>query len=227
MKVTLIAPTFNEIETIPHTLPALRHVGVDEIIVVDNNSHDGTIEWCQSHGFTVFIQKASGYGNGIREVVERSSGDIIIEFPPDGSSLAEKIPAVIEKISQGFDLVIASRYRDGAKSDDDDVITALGNWGFTKLTNLVFGTSYPDVLVGFRGYRKDSYGKLGLDEPGLAWVLQSSIRFATSGYKVGEIGADEPKRIGGKRKMRPFKTGLALLKVMQREFSRKLLSTRF
>ncbi|MBI2618381.1 glycosyltransferase family 2 protein [Candidatus Kaiserbacteria bacterium] len=222
MTTTVIVPTFNEIECIPHILPKLRDLqGVDKIIIVDNNSKDGTIEWCKSHGYTIFIQKNPGYGNAIREAVERASGDILIDFPPDGSSPSEKIPVMVEKIEQGLDLIIASRYRDGAKSYDDDTLTALGNWCFTKLTNFLFNTTYTDVLVGFRGYRKSAYRTLKLNEPHLAWVIQSSIRFATHGYKVGEIGADEPKRIGGKRKMLPFKTGLEILTVILREFFQK------
>jgi len=219
MTTTIIVPTFNEIETIPHTLPELKQVGRYEIIVVDNDSKDGTIEWCRSHGYNVFIQKNPGYGNGVREAVELASGDIIIEFPADGSSLAEKIPEIVRRIEQGFDFIIASRYRDGAKSYDDDILTAFGNFSFTKLTNFLFKTSYTDVLVGFRGYKKDAYKTLGLDEAHLAWVIQSSIRFATHNFKVGEIGADEPKRIGGKRKMQPFKTGLEILAVIRKELS--------
>ncbi len=225
MKSTLIVPTFNEIETVPHTLPAIDRSWVDEIIVVDNHSTDGTVEWCKERGYRVYLQKVPGYGNGIREVARFATGDIIIEFPPDGSSLPEKIPVLIEKIKEGYDLVIASRYRDGAKSDDDDVLTAIGNWGFTKLINLLFGTAYTDALCGYRAYRTKSFETLGLDVAHLSWVIQSSIRFATYGYRVGEIGADEKKRMGGVRKMKPFKTGLELLSVIAREFSHKAART--
>ena len=218
MKTTLIVPTFNEIETVPFTLPTIDRSQVGEIIVVDNHSADGTGEWCREHGFTVYLQKIPGYGNGIREAIGIATGDIIIEFLPDGSSDPKKIPALIDKINEGHDLVIASRYRDGAHSEDDTALTAFGNWLFTKLTNLLFGTSYTDVLVGYRAYRKKSVETLGLDAAHLEWVIQNSIRFATHGYRVSEIGADEPKRIGGERKMQPFSTGLRLLKVMMQEF---------
>ncbi len=221
MKSTLIVPTFNEIETVPLTLPAIDRAWVDEIIVVDNHSTDGTIEWCRRHGFQVYLQKAPGYGNGIREAVQHATGDIIIDFPPDGSSLPDKIPALIQKVGEGYDLVLASRYREGARSEDDDILTAIGNWGFTKLTNLFFGTAYTDVLVGYRAYRKKSFEALSLDAAHLELVLQSSIRFATHGFRVGEIAADEKKRIGGVRKMRPFKTGLKLLSVMAKELFHK------
>ncbi len=220
MKTTLIVPTFNEIETVPYTLPTIDRSWVDEILVIDNHSTDGTVKWCKEHGYPVYLQSVPGYGNGIREAVALARGEIIIEFPPDGSSLPNKIPVLVEKIQEGYDLVIASRYREGARSYDDDTLTAIGNWGFTRLTNLLFGTAYTDALVGYRAYRKKSFETLGLDAPHLSWVIQSSIRFAKQGYRVGEIGADEEKRIGGKRKMKPFRVALELVSVMAKELFR-------
>ena len=75
--------------------------------------------------------------------------------------------------------------------------------------------------MGFRGYRRKAFDALKLDAQHLSWVIQSSIRFATHGFRVGEIGADEGKRIGGKRKMRPFHTGMELLRMMLKEFLRQ------
>lgn len=218
MKATLIAATLNEIETVPKTLPLISRSWVDEVIIVDGGSTDGTVEWCRANGYFVHGQKGRGYGAGIRDAVAIAQGDIIIEYPPDGSSLPEKILPLVKKITdEGYDFVVASRYKDGAKSEDDDALTGVGNWCFTALTNFLFRTRYTDVLVGYRAYRKDAFATLALDAQGLSWPLQQSIRFARAGYKVTEIGADEPKRVGGERKMRPFKTGVELLRVIARE----------
>lgn len=222
MKVTLIACTLNEIETVPKTLPLIDRSCVDEIIVVDGGSTDGTIEWCRANGYTVHSQASRGYGAGIRDAVAIAQGDIIIEYPPDGSSKPEYLRPLIQKITgEGYDFVVASRYKDGAKSEDDDALTGVGNWGFTTATNILFGTRYTDVLVGYRAYRKALFYTLGLDANGLSWPLQESIRFARAGHKVTEIGADEPKRVGGERKMRPFKTGMEILKIMMRELFKR------
>jgi hypothetical protein len=144
---------------------------------------------------------------------------VIIEFPPDGNSLAERIPALLARIESGFDFVIVSRYADGAKSYDDDMMTAIGNRAFTFLTNRLFGTSYTDVLVGYRGYRKSVFDRIAWDASGLSWPLQSAVRFAqVPGIRIGEIGGDEPDRIGGQRKMRVFATGWEVLKLLFREY---------
>ena len=221
MKTTLIAATLNEIEAVQAVLPKIDRSWLDEIIIVDGGSTDGTIEYCRDNGYTVHETHGGGYGAAIKSAVNIAQGDIIIEFPPDGNSLPEKIPEVVAEINKGYDFVIVSRYKDGAKSYDDDFMTAIGNWMFTFLTNKMFKTSYTDVLVGYRAYRKELFDKLDLDSQGLSWPLQEAIRFADAGYKVGEIPGDEPKRIGGERKMKIFRTGLEILFLLFREYKIK------
>ena len=217
MKTTLIIPTLNEIEGVRKTLPRIKRKWVSEIIIVDGGSTDKTVEYLKKHDYVVLFQERKGYGAGIQYALKHAKGDIIIEFTPDGNSIPEKIPELIQKVKEGYDLVIASRYKEAAKSYDDDILTGFGNRFFTFLTNLIFGSSYTDTLVGFRAYRKSISEKLGMDAEGFAWPLQSSIRFFKYGYKVAEIPADEPKRIGGGRKMQPFGTGLSILSMLLKE----------
>jgi glycosyltransferase involved in cell wall biosynthesis len=217
MSVTLIAPTWNEIEAVKVVLPQLRSEWVDEIIIVDGGSTDGTVEFCRSNGFRVHSQRARGYGAALREAIEVSKGDYIIEFQPDGNSLPSRIPAMVAKIEEGYDLVVGSRYVGGATSYDDDRLTKIGNRIFTWLVNLLFRAHYTDVLIGFRIFRRDAFEALQIDTNGLAWAIQLPIRFAKKGFRIAEIAADEPARIGGVRKMRPFKHGFEFLLVMLRE----------
>ena len=218
MSVALIAPTINEVDGLREVFPKLPKELLDEILVVDLNSTDGTAEYCKEHGYRVHHQQSRGYGAGIIEGLSATNSEIIIEFPPDGSSPPERIADLLAKIDEGYDLVIGSRYRDGAKSYDDDIITHFGNWLFTAIINVLFGAHYTDTLVGFRAYRRSAHNRLGITTRGLSWTAQQSIQFAKAGMKVAEIGVDEPKRIGGVRKMHPIRTGLEILRVIVKEF---------
>ncbi len=220
IKSSVIGCTLNEIDAVQAVLPQITKDHADEVIIVDGGSTDGTVEWCKDHGFKVLENVGGGYGVSMRAGVAAAQGNIIVEFPPDGNSLVEKIPEAVAAVESGYDFVMVSRYKDGARSYDDDFMTALGNRLFTGMSKLFFGTPYTDLLVGYRAYRKDVYEKLGLTANGLNWTAQEALRFHVEGYKCGEIGGDEPVRIGGQRKMRIIGTGLAILGVMGMELVR-------
>src|SRR3989338_2739082 len=112
-------------------------------------------------------------------------------------------------MKEGYDMVIVSRYMQGAKSHDDDFFTSIGNFLFTKLVNLFFRAKYTDVLVIFRAFRKDILKKINLDAKEDI-DLQLSIKCAKNKLKVSDIPGDEPKRIGGERKISIVGSGFGL-----------------
>mgnify|MGYP001585093886 FL=1 len=219
MKTTLFIPTLNEIDGMKTIMPRVKKQWVDEILVLDGGSTDGTVEYARSRGYRVAMQKSKGITNAYREALAVARGDYIIAFSPDGNSVPEVIPKLVKKIKEGYDMVIASRYKGGAKSDDDDLVTAFGNWMFTKIINICFGGNYTDSLVMFRAFRKDIVQKIpiGIPRAGLEPIL--SIRCAKLKLKVAEIPASEPKRIGSARKMNPLLNGLDVLRLIFMELT--------
>ena len=217
MKSTLLIPTLNEIEALRVILPEIQSDWVDEILFIDGGSTDGTVEFLQEQGQKVHRQVAPGYGGAMKEGVELAEGEIIVEFTSDGSSLLTKIPELVDKIKEGHDLVIGSRYKGSADSDDDTMLTSFGNWMFTTMVNALFRAKYTDSLVGLRAYRKSKLLEVEMDAIGLSWPCQNSIRFAKAGFRVTEIPSDEPARIGGIKKMSPLKTGWEILQLIFRD----------
>ena len=132
MTTTLLVMTLNEIDGMKKIMPQIQKTWVDQIIVVDGGSTDGTVEWARENGYTVYIQKKRGFRHAYVEVMPQVNGDILITFSPDGNSISELIPKLIEKMEEGYDMVRASRYLDSAKSYDDDFLTGFGNWFFTS-----------------------------------------------------------------------------------------------
>ncbi len=225
--VALLIPTLNEIDGLRVTLPQIDRSLFAEIIVADGNSTDGTIEFCREQGLQVVIQPGIGVPDAEECAFKLLKSDAVITYTPDGNSLASLLPKMCELLKQDYDMVIASRYKDEATSEDDDFLTGIGNAGFTTVVNLLFRARYTDTLVGLRGYRSDAVRKMRLvgigEENWLrrrffqmnSWELGSSIRAARLKLKVVEIPGPEPKRIGGERKMSILKNGTgAVLQIL-------------
>jgi len=218
MKTTLLIPTLNEIDGMRAVMPRIKREWVDEIVVVDGGSTDGTVAYARDNGYLVVEQKLKGLVNAYREAMPYVHGDIVVTFTPDGNSVPEKIPPLVEKMKEGYDMVIVSRYLDGAKSYDDDAVTALGNWMFTRMINVLFGAHYTDTLVGFRAWKKDLLTLADKDPELPSFEPFSAIKCAQLKLRASEIPGDEPKRIGGERKMQPLRNGWQVLMIIVRAF---------
>lgn len=219
LKTTLFIPVRNEIDGLKAIMPRIRKEWVDEILFVDGNSTDGSREWLREQGFKVIEQASIGICGAYWECLEHATGDVIVAFSPDNNSIPEAIPQLIAHMQQGYDMVIASRYRDGAKSEDDDFFTRIGNWLFTQMVSKLFGVRYTDSLVMFRAFRKSLANELGMTEKILpVFEVQLCIRCAKFKKKICEIPVDEPKRIGGYRKMRIIYNGAAVLYIILKDF---------
>ncbi len=218
MKVTLFIPTLNEIEGMREIMPRIKRDWVDEIIVVDGNSTDGTFEYATECGYITIRQKSKGAIEAYWEALEIATGDVIIPFSPDGNSIPELIPELIAKMKEGYDMVIASRYCPGAKSEDDDWASAFGNWLFTAVINFIFGGRYTDSLVMFRAWRKELIQLFRHDVRGAGFEPELCIQCARHKKRVAEIPGDEPKRIIGEGKISKLKGALAIAFLILKEF---------
>lgn len=216
--VTLIMLTLNEIDGLKAIMPRIDPSWYDELIVMDGGSSDGTIEFCKAHGYPVYIQQNPGLGSAYLEALQKATGEIIITFSPDGNSDPSRLPNLIAKMKEGYDIVIVSRYREWAISEDDDLVTGFGNWMFTKMFNILFRESVTDLLVIYRAFKKSLVEELKVDHRAIAWQTQLMAKAAKNRKKIGEIPGNEPPRIGGARKMSPIRNGLAELYMLSREF---------
>jgi len=222
LKITILITTYNEIEGMRAIMPRIKKEWYDQLIIIDAGSTDGTQEYAKENGYFLKVQSGRGVRPALDDAFLFVEGDILITFNPDGNCIPEKIPDLIEKMKEGYDLVIVSRYRDGAQSFDDNFLSGKGNRFFTFLINLFYKGNYTDTLVGFRAFKRDNIIKAGLGSGPkywfekvfytyTSWDFLSSVRFAKRKLKVAEISGDEPKRIGGKIMVPKFKVAMVAL----------------
>ncbi len=228
MNVTLFVPTLNEITGMREVMTKIDSSWCNQILIVDGGSTDGTVAYAKEQGYDVYVQSKRGIRHAYIEAWPLIKGEIVITFSPDGNCLPEDIPKLIEKMKEGYDMVVASRYFGGAKSEDDDLMTAFGNWLFTTLINFLHGGHYTDAMGIYRAYRTSLFYELDLHQEE-AYVTEKclgtvmgvepllSVRAAKKKVKMGEILGFEPKRMGGERKLLPFRWGGAYLLQVFRE----------
>jgi len=218
MSIAMVVPTLNEIDGMKKIMPQINRSWIDEIIIVDGGSTDGTIEEAQKLGFKIVHQTVRGVGDAYRLGIEATNCDYILFFSPDGNHEIKDIPILINKIKSGYDIVHINRFGKTSKSEDPGLITGFGNRMFTFLVNVFFGGHFGDCLDGFKIIKRNTILELKLDAKRENYEQQICIRAAKLGKKIFEVDGNEPKRIGGERKMSPLYTGYQLSRQILREF---------
>jgi glycosyltransferase involved in cell wall biosynthesis len=220
-RTTILALTLNELDGVKAILPRIDPSWYSQLLVVDGGSTDGTIEWCRDNGYEVYVQKQRGIRFAYFEVLPLITGDVVLTLSPDGNCPPEAIPRLLDKMREGHDLVIGSRYLGEATSEDDDCVTAFGNWLFTRTVNVLYGASYTDVMVIFRAFRRELIYQLDLDKDAsyrlperlfrtvISWEPLMSVRAAKRRKRITEVEVGEPPRIGGARKLQVLRWGAA------------------
>ena len=221
MSTVIIITTLNEITGVKKIVPQINREWAEEIIFVDGGSTDGTIEEAKKMGFKVIMLKQKGggrHGAAIFDGVNATTSENIILFGPDGNDEPEKIPKLIEKIKEGYDQVLVTRFGKGSVNLDAGIIDTFGNKMFAFLGNVFFGGHWTDILNESRIISRNAFNELRFDAMDMSSTQQMSIRGLKRRQKICEIIGNEGKRIGGKRKMRPISTGASLSWGIIKEF---------
>ncbi len=219
--LTIIVPTLNEESGVAQTLGSLprdrlSRMGVrSSVLVVDGHSTDHTRSLAESMGARVLVQHGTGKGNAIREVVRRLESDYFVVIDGDGSYHSDAIPAVVDRLLQGYDCASGSRF---AGSIDEQAMTRLnmlGNRFLTGLANLLFGPARTtDLCTGLWAFRSDAFRRLDLSASGFEIEADMFTEAARLGLEYAEIPIRYSRRLG-KSKLRWY-TGINIARKMIR-----------
>jgi|GEM_PF-772886 len=236
-RVSVVVPTRNEARNLEVVLPAIAAVrpAVHEIVVVDGNSVDGTIETARRvlPWVKVITQTRTGKGNAMACGFAAVNGDVIVMFDADGSADPAEIPAFVSALVAGADFAKGSRFVRGGGSDDITLLRKSGNAGLNGVANALFGTAYTDLCYGYNAFWADLLPVLDLpavDLPapaeGMLWGDGFEIetvlncRVAAAGLKISEVPSMERERIFGHSNLRTFADGARVLRTLAAESRR-------
>ena len=218
VNVSVVIPTLNEAANLPHVLPLIP-AWVDEILVVDGRSTDGTIEVAQALVPDVVIveEQRPGKGAALRAGFNASRGDIIITLDADGSANPAEMPLFVGALLSGADFVKGSRFQQGGGTDDMEWYRRLGNWGLVELVKLRFGGRFTDLCYGYNAFWRDVLPLIDIDnDDGFEIETSMNIQAMRAGLNVYEVPSTEAPRVNGVSNLRTIPDGFRVLSTIIR-----------
>ena len=205
MKISIVVPTYNESENIEKLIPlvnsALKNYN-HEIVIVDDNSPDGTAEvvkkFTKNYSVKVIVRdEKSGLASAILTGFMNSSGEILGVIDADMQHPPELMVSLIDKILNGYDIAIASRYVEGGSVEDWSFFRRLVSKGAIMLTKPL--TKVKDPMSGYFFFRKGVIEGVNFKPQGYKLLLEILVK--GNYIKVAEIPYRFTKRMAGESKL--------------------------
>ena len=196
----MIVPTYNESENLERLLVRLRKLPGDiEVLVVDDASPDGTGQLAErlstsDPGLHV-LHRAGKLGLGTAYKAGFAFGltrgyHYLCTMDADFSHSPESLPMLLDKASQGFDLVIGSRYTAGGRVIGSTWSRQFVSYSANWLAHIVLGINARDCTAGFRCYRRAALETIDLDaifSSGYSFLIELAFYCQRAGFRVGEV----------------------------------------
>lgn len=220
-EVSVVIPCLNEANSLAICVDkarnAFRAAGLSgEVIVADNGSTDGSTQIAEEHGARVIRVPERGYGAALRAGIAAARGPFIIMGDADDSYDFTDVPRFVEKLREGYEIVMGNRFRGGIKPGAMPRLHKyFGNPGLTALLNTFFHARIGDSYCGMRGFTRSLYDRLDLRSSGMEFALEMIIKSAQIGARISEIPIILwPDKRGRAPHLRSFRDGWRSLRFM-------------
>lgn len=212
-EISIVIPAYNEQEALKGFLPVLREQYKDvEIVVVDDSSDDNTVDIAKQCGADIVISHTYNMGNGatIKTGARTASGKYLVFMDADGQHRPEDIGKLLEKMNEGYDMVVGARNNSGHAS----LTRFLGNRFYNWLASIISGHQIIDLTSGFRVVRADYFRRfLYLLPNGFSYPSSITMAFFRAGYSVAYVPVEVMQR-KGKSHLRVIRDGIRFLLII-------------
>ena len=196
--LTLLIPTKRESESLPVFLKELKFINCKKIVILDSSDLE-TINSIKNFKVKILFQKKSGYGSALIEGIKKTTTKFLCIINADGSMNPQSVINMLNKIKKfDYDFIFASRYQGKGGSEDDNLLTFVGNKFFTWFGNFFLNLNITDILYTFILGKTLSFNNLKLKCFDFRICPEIPIKVTNMGYKYLCIDDFKRKRIKGK-----------------------------
>ncbi len=182
--LTLIIPAKNEKESLPKVLDELGNFNFKKYVILEA-SDKLTIEAIKNYDCRIIYQESKGYGDALKKGIESVDTEFLCIFNADGSFNPKELGLMINKLKDDkYDFVFASRYEKNCGSDDDTLVTLIGNYIFTFLGKIFFKLEITDILYTFVMARASCAKELRLTAKDFSFCVELPIKAKRAGYRI-------------------------------------------
>ena len=219
-KVNLVVPAKEKIENLFGLINSLlKRKEINKIILVLSEKNEK--KFIKNKKLKIIVQKKPGYGSAIIEGFKASKSKFSCIFNADGSFNANDLPKMI-KLTKKNDFVFASRYLKGAGSDDDNLITLIGNFVFSLMGRIMLNVKLSDILYTYVLCNTKKFKMLNIISQDFRFCIEFPYKVEQNKFKYSEIKSKEFKRKFGKKNVNEFKDGFLILTEIIKCFLKKI-----
>jgi glycosyltransferase involved in cell wall biosynthesis len=193
VEVSVVMPCLNEAESlgicIQKATDALQSLGIiGEVVVADNGSSDGSQAIARGLGAQVIDVPAKGYGSALLGGITAACGEFVIMGDADDSYDFSAIGPFVEKLQQGYDLVMGNRFAGGIRPGAMPALHRyLGNPVLSRIGRLFFNSPVGDFHCGLRGFRKAAIERLDLRTTGMEFASEMIVKATLMDMRITEV----------------------------------------
>jgi glycosyltransferase involved in cell wall biosynthesis len=194
--VSVVMPCLNEAETLEGCIKAAK-IGIEgtgvagEIIIADNGSTDGSQQIATSLGARVVPVPRKGYGSALLAGIDAAKGRWIIMGDSDGSYDWSRIAPFVEKLKEGYDLVMGCRMPSGGGTVAPGAMPFLNRWlgnpVLSAVGRILFSIPITDFHCGLRAFSKTAYQQMELKTYGMEFASEMVVKAALKGQRITQV----------------------------------------